>query len=118
MRIPFIQGPGTVGREDRLVRGSIALSLLLLAGFAVAMSGDLTAISILVLVGGGYFSVTAALGHDPFYAHAGIDTRADAELAPAPPEPEAWSVEPQRIIDLRTAPPPTSDDRPGTSALR
>ena len=34
MRIPFIHGIGRVGREDRLVRGCIVLSLLLLVGFA------------------------------------------------------------------------------------
>ena len=65
MRIPFIHGPGRVGREDRLVRGCIALSFLLLAGFAVVMSGQSSVISIVFVVLGLYFTLTAALGRDP-----------------------------------------------------
>ncbi len=86
MHIPFTHGPGTVGREDRLVRGCIALSLLLLAGFSVVMSGRSGVISIAFLLLGLYFTLTAALGRDPFYARFGIDTRTDAQPAAAPQE--------------------------------
>jgi hypothetical protein len=106
MRIPFIHGAGRVGREDRLVRGCIALSFLLLAGFAVVMSGETSVIGIVFVVLGLYFSVTAALGRDPFYAHFDIDTRTDAPHATEPHEPEPHVYEPwpplqHRVVDLR-----------------
>ena len=106
MRIPFIHGAGRVGREDRLVRGCIALSFLLLAGFAVVMSGESSVISIVFVVLGLYFTVTAALGRDPFYAHFDIDTRTDAPHATEPHEPEPHVYEPwpplqHRVVDLR-----------------
>lgn len=70
-----------VGREDRLVRGCIALSLLLLGGFTLIGARHLNLITLAFLVLGGYFALTAALGSDPGYQRAGIDTRTDAELA-------------------------------------
>ena len=101
MRIPFTHGPGTVGREDRLVRGCIALSFLLLAGFAVVMSGQSSVISIAFLVLGLYFTLTAAVGRDPFYAHFGIDTRTDAPSEPEPEVHEPWPPLQNRWVDLR-----------------
>ncbi len=106
MRIPFIHGSGRVGREDRLVRGCIALSFLLLAGFAVVMSGQSSVISIAFVVLGVYFALTAALGRDPFYAHFDIDTRTDATHEPAPHATEPQEYEPwpplqHRVVDLR-----------------
>lgn len=117
MRIPFIHGPGTVGREDRLVRGCIALSLVLLAGFAVAMSGEYSAISILVLALGAYFALTAALGRDPLYTRAGIDTRTEAEMALGAPTPLEWTDEPHRVVDLRTTGTVRPDDRSGAGSV-
>jgi hypothetical protein len=101
MRIPFTQGPGTVGREDRLVRGCIALSFLLLAGFAVVMSGQSSVITLVFVVLGLYFTLTAALGRDPFYAHFDIDTRTDAPREAAPQEHEPWPPLQHRWVDLR-----------------
>ena len=103
MRIPFTHGPGTVGREDRLVRGCIALSFLLLAGFAVVMSGQSSVITIAFAVLGVYFALTAALGRDPFYAHFDIDTRTDAPPEVAPQEHEPWPALQPRWVDLRDA---------------
>lgn len=77
-----------VGREDRLVRGCIALSLLLLGGFTLVGARHLNLITVAFLVLGGYFALTAVLGSDPGYQRAGIDTRSDAELA-------GWSADPQ-----------------------
>ena len=119
MRIPFTHGPGTVGREDRLVRGCIALSFLLLAGFAVVMSGQSGVISIVFVVLGMYFALTAALGRDPFYAHFDIDTRTDAPArrcaagagaVAAAPAPLAWICG-TRSSDLN------ADDHTGNSLL-
>ena len=101
MRIPFIHGPGRVGREDRLVRGCIALSFLLLAGFAVVMSGQSSVITIVFVVLGLYFTLTAALGRDPLYAHFDIDTRTDATHEPAPQEYEPWPPLQRNWVDLR-----------------
>lgn len=117
MRIPFTSGPGTVGREDRLVRACIALSLLLLAGFAIVMSGDVSAIGIAFLALGAYFSVTAALGRDPFYGHFGIDTRTDSEPAPIARGRDAWDGEPVRTIDLRDSQPDLRTGQSGSSLL-
>ena len=74
-----------VGREDRLVRGCIALSLVLLGGFTLIGSDSLNLITLTFLLLGGYFALTAVLGSDPGYQRAGIDTRTDAELAESAP---------------------------------
>jgi hypothetical protein len=116
MRIPFTHGPGTVGREDRLVRGCIALSFLLLAGFAVVMSGQSGVISIGFVVLGGYFALTAALGRDPFYAHFDIDTRAGAH-EPAPQEHEPWPALQPRWVDLRDSDADVNTGPAGNSLL-
>jgi hypothetical protein len=70
-----------IGREDRLVRGAVALSLLLIGAFVVLASGGFRGISIVFGALLAYFLVSAALGWDPLYARSGIDTRTDAELA-------------------------------------
>lgn len=111
MRIPFTHGPGTVGREDRLVRGCIALSFLLLAGFAVVMSGQSSVISIGFAVLGVYFALTATLGRDPFYAHFDIDTRAGAQWVTDITESDAWEPGPTEVVDLRSPWPAIADDR-------
>jgi hypothetical protein len=107
MRLPFDTGSGptlhrNVGREDRLVRGCIALSMLLLGGFAVALSGSLGVFSLILVVLLGYFGGTAAIGWDPLYTWGGIDTRTDAELGLVELWPaERWPAEPAAaFIDL------------------
>lgn len=70
-----------VGREDRLVRACVALSLLLLGGFAVLAAGQLTPVVIGFGVGLGYFALTAAVAWDPLYARLGIDTRPEVPHA-------------------------------------
>lgn len=69
----------TVGREDRLVRGCVALSLFLLAVFAVLASGGVGFVSVVIFALGGYFAVTAVKGWDPGYVRFGIDTRTDPQ---------------------------------------
>jgi hypothetical protein len=113
MRIPFIHSPGTVGREDRLVRGCIALSFLLLAGFALVMSGRSSPITLVFVVLGSYFTLTAALGRDPLYAHFAIDTRRDAPSDAAPEYYEPWPPLQNRWVDLRD---PDSDSDSDTNA--
>lgn len=85
-------GEPTVGREDRLVRAGIALSLLLMGGFGT-VSGGVGVISTLFVILGGYFAVTAALGRDPIYAHFGFDTHARDEATPVS----------HTVLDLRSA---------------
>ena len=80
MHIPFIQDPATIGREDRLVRGCVALSLLLLGGFSILTAGGVALVPLVFLALAGYFTATSLTGRDPVYAAAGIDTRTDAEL--------------------------------------
>jgi len=84
MRIPFKDLDATVGREDRLVRGCVAMSLLLMAGFPVLASRGLNPITVgfvgLVL----YFALTAAYGRDPLYVHFGIDTRTEGDRESLP----------------------------------
>jgi len=117
MGIPFIHGPGTVGREDRLVRGCIALSLLLLGGFAVLGSGSFTPIAIVFGVACAWFAATAALGRDPLYAHFGINTRTDAHPASDPVEDERGTGDHvDHVVDLRGLPAATSVDLRGLPA--
>jgi hypothetical protein len=75
----------TVGREDRLVRGGIALSLAIMSAFGAIASGGIGYTVVLFAVLAGYFAVTAAIGWDPVYALTDIDTRA---------EPDWWVAEP------------------------
>ena len=79
MRISITAGRGNVGREDRVARAGVALSLLLLGSFALVLSRDVGLVSVAFGLLLGYFALTAALGWDPVYARAGIDTRSDAE---------------------------------------
>jgi hypothetical protein len=117
MRIPFIHGPGSVGREDRLVRGCIALSFLLLAGFAVVMSGQSSVITIVFVVLGLYFTLTSALGRDPLYAHFAIDTRRDAPREAAPQEYGLWPPLQHRLVDIRDSDSSTHAGPAGNSML-
>lgn len=69
----------TVGREDRLVRGCVALSLALMAVFAVLASGGIGLVALAFVALAGFFGFTAATGWDPWYIRFGIDTRATAQ---------------------------------------
>jgi hypothetical protein len=89
----------TVGREDRLVRSGIALSLAIMAGFGVAASGSVGIAVVLFAALGAYFLLTAAMGWDPLYARMGIDTRHAAPQWPA--DDQAASGAPALEIDLR-----------------
>ena len=101
MRIPFIHGPGRVGREDRLVRGCIVLSLLLLVGFVVALSGQPGLVGWFFGVLALYLTGTALVGRDPLYAHFAIDTRRDAEIGPDEHDHQVWSEDAAQWVDLR-----------------
>lgn len=84
--------PVNVGREDRLVRGCVAFSLLLLGGFALVTSGSISVTAVGFALFAGYSAGTAALGRDPLYARLGIHTRSQAELGPVPDQPEPGSA--------------------------
>lgn len=88
-------GRSTMGREDRLVRGAIAFSLVLLGSFAILGSGGIGIVTGLFGAVGLYFAVTAALGRDPFYGHFGIDTRARDDVHEPAANPHAG------LLDLR-----------------
>ena len=113
MRIPFIHGAGRVGREDRLVRGCIALSLLLLVGFVLALSGQPGPVGWIFGILALYFSSTAVVGRDPLYAHFAIDTRRDAEIGRDAHDQQVWSAEPSTWVDLRD-----TEVDPGTNNSR
>jgi hypothetical protein len=99
MRIRLASESGNVGREDRLVRGGVALSLTMLGSFGVFAPGGMGPLSILFLVPLAYFGLTAIAGWDPYYARAGIDTRPQtASSSQGPDRPEAGEV--QRLLDL------------------
>ncbi len=74
-------GRSTVGREDRLVRGCVAFSLVLMALFVVLAAEGVVLSGFVLLAIGGYFTITAVTGWDPVYLRFGIDTRGDDELA-------------------------------------
>jgi hypothetical protein len=96
-----------VGREDRVVRACVALSLLLMGGFAVAASGEFGAATIGFAILAGYFVLTAAVGWDPLYAWQRIDTRVDRA---EPGGVGTWSPE-TAGADLTDAPPVEIDLR-------
>ncbi len=74
-----------VGRADRLIRVALALSLLMLGSFSIAMASGSTFSGVAFCLAALYAVTTAALGSDPVYAKAEIDTREDR----APTEPDA-----------------------------
>ena len=84
MRLLRARGDINVGREDRLVRGCVSFSLLLLAGFAVAASGGVGVISAVFMLIGLYFAMTAAAGRDPFYRRFAIDTHGHEDAVAGP----------------------------------
>lgn len=96
-----------VGREDRVVRACVALSLLLMGGFAVAASGAFEAATIGFAILAGYFVVTAAVGWDPLYAWQRIDTHIDRA---EPARVDSWSPAPV-AVDRTDAPPAEIDLR-------
>ena len=118
MSMPFLHLPATVGREDRIVRGAIAFSLLLLASFPVLASRELTPMTIGFMILVLYLIVTAALGRDPLYAHFGIDTVSDQGSQPSPAGDLYTEMGPDpvvevRVVDVRdTNESPTSEPRP------
>jgi hypothetical protein len=116
MRISVVPHRRTVGREDRLVRSCVALSLLLLGGFALATSGAIGVITVGFALGAAYFALTAVLGWDPIYARTGIDTRTGAEL-----EADWHAAEPGAAGTPAAVAAPTgatdSDQQWGTSLL-
>lgn len=67
-----------VGREDRLVRACLAITLLPLALFGLVGSGRVGLTVLVFALAGGYVLVTALGGWDPLYARFGMDTRAEA----------------------------------------
>lgn len=97
-----------IGREDRLIRACVALSLLLMGGFAVAASGGFGAATIGFAILGGYFVLTAGVGWDPLYARLQMDTHAEPREPawgdsrdPDPSGPELATPVPPLEIDLR-----------------
>jgi len=105
MRITRTWGSITVGREDRLVRGCVSFSLLLLAGFAVAASGGLGFITAVFGLLGIYFAVTSVSGRDPFYRRFGIDTHGGQEGEPG--------GQIRTVLDLREEQPAAARDQLG-----
>lgn len=93
----------TVGREDRLVRGCVAFSLVLLAGFVVIATGGVALSSFAFLLLGGYFAITAVTGWDPVYDRMDIDTRSHDELAEATgvPHESRTTMDVASVLGLR-----------------
>ncbi len=112
MSIPFMHLPATVGREDRLVRGCIAFSLLLLASFPVLASRGLTPITIGFLSLVLYFTVTAVLGRDPLYAHFGIDTGVESGSQSSPVDGLFTEKGPDPVVDVRVVDVRDSNESP------
>jgi len=113
-----------VGREDRLVRACLALSLFLLGGFAIAASGHVGVFTLLLATGLAYFALTAALAWDPLYAYLEMDTGPDPTSDwGAPMEQDvagdgAWHI----VVDLtdslaESGPAPSDSAAPGDQAL-
>jgi hypothetical protein len=65
------------------------------------VSGQSSGITIIFVVLGLYFTLTAALGRDPLYAHFDIDTRTDAPHETELQVYEPWPPLQHRVVDLR-----------------
>lgn len=105
-----------VGREDRVVRACVALSLVLMGGFAVAASGGFEAATIGFAILALYATVTAAIGWDPLYEWRRFDTHVDRD---EPTWTDSWSPDTTDVDLTRAAPvaidlrePRPSPDRP------
>ena len=103
MRMVRARGDINMGREDRVVRGCVSFTLLLLAGFAVIASGGVGVSSAVFVLIGLYFALTGAAGRDPFYRRFGIDThgREDAQSGPGA----------LTVLDLRQEQPAAARDQ-------
>ncbi|MGV1005610.1 MAG: YgaP family membrane protein [Candidatus Nanopelagicales bacterium] len=69
-----------LGREDRLVRACVALSLLLMSAFGLLGGFRITFIALVFGLAGLYAAVTAFTGRDALYRRFGIDSRSEDEL--------------------------------------
>lgn len=74
MKISNDRHDANLGREDRLVRGCVALSLALLGLFTVLASGHITFVLVGFVALTTYVAWTAFTGWDPLYARLGVDT--------------------------------------------
>lgn len=75
MRFSIDRGAANLGREDRLVRACVALSLALMGVFVLLAARHLSLGFVGFAALAAYFAVTAALAWDPMYQHLGMDTR-------------------------------------------
>ena len=78
MGIEINVGVANIGREDRLVRACVALSLLLLGSFSLLASTHVGLIGLVFTALFGYFALTVAVAWDPLYAWLGIETRPES----------------------------------------
>jgi hypothetical protein len=102
-----------VGREDRLIRACLALSLVLMGGFGVAATGGVNTAVIVFAVLGGYFVVTAIAGWDPLYGRLQVSTRAEAvdpawRATPAMAPPVAFAADENEPVAAPTSAAPPS----------
>lgn len=68
-----------LGREDRLIRACVALSLVLMSAFGVFGGLRITLIALGFGLAGLYFAVTAFTGRDEIYRQFDLDTRGEQE---------------------------------------
>ena len=107
MRFSIDRDEPNLGREDRLVRACVALSLALMGVFVLLAARHLSIGFLGFAALTAYFAVTAVLAWDPMYQRLGMDTRLDAlrelEAAQRGEESEAVvSLPPDDGITVRT----------------
>lgn len=77
-----------LGREDRLIRACVALSLVLMSTFGLLGGFRISLIALGFGLAGLYFAVTAFTGRDEFYRRFDVDTRGEEELDEAAKQDE------------------------------
>jgi hypothetical protein len=106
MRFSIERGARNLGREDRLVRACVALSLALMGVFVLLAARHLSLGFLGFAALAAYFAVTALLAWDPMYQHLGMDTRLDEARADGSAQPAdrsdpvlALPADPSRTVD-------------------
>lgn len=103
-----------LGREDRLVRACISLSLLLMSAFGLLGGFRITFIALVFGLAGVYAAVTAFTGRDAVYRRFDIDSRSEEELDEAEWR-ASWEAQNAGVAQARHAAVADLRDQPVTA---
>lgn len=98
MNVKVAIPPRNIGREDRLIRGILALVLVAMSFFGLFLGQQVTLIALGFGALAAYFGITAIAGRDYLYQRFDVDTRSDEEI-----EDEQWRAYEKAQLEYQQA---------------